>query len=171
MYARAPRLDPLLSSVAYWTHLQYPRRDELMAHVTPILHNYSSLRPEQGVYCAPAFPSPFRSIATDHTRTTDHDDGRAERLLSLTGVIPVSLRGTTYHCPLVLYLPLDYPAKPPIVQVLPTATMQVKASAHVDAKTNRVVVPYMTDWGRKGEVSSLASLGGLWIRRIGWREI
>ncbi|KAL8283154.1 hypothetical protein RQP46_005932 [Phenoliferia psychrophenolica] len=113
----------------------YPRRDELLTHVMPVLHNFSSLRPEQGVYY--------------------HDDGRAERLLSLTGVIPVSVRGTTYHCPLVLYLPLDYPAKPPIVQVLPTATMQVKASAHVDAKTNRVVVPYMVDWSRKGEVSPL----------------
>ncbi|KAM0756437.1 hypothetical protein T439DRAFT_376628 [Meredithblackwellia eburnea MCA 4105] len=88
----------------------------------------------------------------------DQDDGRAERLLSLTGVIPVTLRGTTYHCPLVFYLPLDYPSKPPIVQVLPTPTMQVKASANVDAKTKRVVVPYMNDWARKAEGCSLASL-------------
>ena len=70
-------------------------------------------------------------------------------------MIPVSVRGTTYHCPLVFYLPLDYPAKPPIVQVLPTPTMQVKQSAHVDPKTNRVVVPYMSDWDRKGEVRLL----------------
>lgn len=74
-------------------------------------------------------------------------------MLSLKGVIPVELRGTTYHCPLVLYLPLDYPSKPPIIRILPTPTMQVKPSAYIDAKTKLVSVPYMTDWGKKGEVS------------------
>lgn len=80
-----------------------------------------------------------------------YDDGRVDLLLSLTGVLPVPIGPNTYHCPLAFWLPIDFPAKPPIVYVQPSETLAVRKGKHVDA-SGRVAVPYLENWDRKAEV-------------------
>lgn len=82
-----------------------------------------------------------------------YDDGRVELLLQITGVLPVRIGANLYHCPVSIWLPLDYPSKPPIVYVLPSATLAVKPGPNVDP-SGKVTVPYLDDWTRKSEVNS-----------------
>ncbi|GAA5881285.1 hypothetical protein JCM3774_000953 [Rhodotorula dairenensis] len=116
----------------------YPRRDEAAQQALAVLNQYPSLvNPEQ----------------SDFT----YDDGRVELLLSLTGVLPVPIGSNTYHCPVAIWLPLDFPSKPPIVYVLPSETLQIRKGKHVDAN-GKVAVPYLDNWERKSEGCSLTSL-------------
>lgn len=91
-------------------------------------------------------------LSTDLPRSAAaYDDGRVELLLSLTGVLPVPVGANTYHCPVAIWLPLDFPSKPPIVYVLPSETLQIRKGKHVDAN-GKVAVPYLDNWERKSEV-------------------
>ncbi|GAA5978201.1 hypothetical protein JCM10908_004270 [Rhodotorula pacifica] len=116
----------------------YPRRDEASQQALAVLNQYPSLvNPEQ----------------SDFT----YDDGRVELLLSLTGVLPIPIGSNTYHCPVAIWLPLDFPSRPPIVYVLPSETLQIRKGKHVDAN-GKVTVPYLDNWERKSEGCSLTSL-------------
>lgn len=84
-----------------------------------------------------------------------YDDGRVELLLCITGTIEVIYRGTAYHCPIAIWLPLEYPNRPPMVRILPSSTMQIRVGRVVDPN-GQVIVTYLADWERKGEVSSLS---------------
>lgn len=86
-----------------------------------------------------------------------YDDGRVELLLSLTGVLPVPIGPNTYHCPVAIWLPLDFPAKPPLVFVLPSETLAIRKGKNVDA-SGKVGVPYLDNWSRKAEVRQHCSL-------------
>lgn len=86
-----------------------------------------------------------------------YDDGRVELLLSLTGVVPVPVGASTYHCPVRLWLPLDFPSRPPIVYVVPSETLAVRKGRSVDA-SGKVGVPYLDNWERKSEVRRAALL-------------
>lgn len=111
---------------------QYPSRDDVARQTLPVLEHYPGLlNPEQ----------------TDFT----YDDGRVELLLALTGVLPVPINNTTYHCPVAVWLPLDFPAKPPIVLVQGSDTLAVRKSKHVDT-SGRVTIPYLEHWDKKSEV-------------------
>lgn len=85
-----------------------------------------------------------------------YDDGRVELLLSLTGVLPVPIGANTYHCPVAIWLPLDFPSRPPIVYVLASETLQIRKGKHVDAN-GKVEAPYLENWGRKSEVSVVST--------------
>ncbi|GAA5904639.1 hypothetical protein JCM8208_004837 [Rhodotorula glutinis] len=116
----------------------YPRRDETVTQSLALLDTYRGLlNPEQDDYT--------------------YDDGRVELLLSLTGVVPVPVGASTYHCPVRLWLPLDFPARPPIVYVVPSETLAVRKGRSVDA-SGKVGVPYLDNWERKPEGCSLTSL-------------
>ncbi|GAA6059515.1 hypothetical protein JCM10212_006013 [Sporobolomyces blumeae] len=116
----------------------YPRRDEAVVQVVAVLDRFRGLlNPEQ----------------SDFT----YDDGRVELLLSLTGVLPIPIQANTYHCPIVFWLPLDFPSTPPIVFILPSETLAVRKGKNVDAG-GRVTVQYLEQWARKSEGCSLASL-------------
>jgi len=96
-----------------------------------------------------------------------HDDGRLELLLSLSGVLPVPVRGTVYNCPLAFWLPLEFPSSAPIVLVLPTATLKVRVGPNVDS-AGRVTGGYIDGWQRKAEVSHpewVATLGRTSVAR------
>ncbi|GAA6004964.1 uncharacterized protein JCM10292_002578 [Rhodotorula paludigena] len=116
----------------------YPRRDEAVAQALAVLE---------------AYPGLLNPVQEDFT----YDDGRVDLLLSLTGVLPVPIGPNTYHCPLAFWLPIDFPAKPPIVYVQPSETLAVRKGKHVDA-SGRVAVPYLDNWDRKAEGCSLANL-------------
>ncbi|GAA5877439.1 hypothetical protein JCM16303_003332 [Sporobolomyces ruberrimus] len=116
----------------------YPRRDEAVVQVLTVLDRFQGvLNPEQ----------------SDFT----YDDGRVELLLSLTGVLPIPIQANVYHCPIVFWLPLDYPTTPPIVFILPSETLAVRKGKNVDAG-GRVNVQYLEQWSRKSEGCSLLAL-------------
>ncbi|GAA5822730.1 hypothetical protein JCM11251_004358 [Rhodosporidiobolus azoricus] len=116
----------------------YPHRDQVVTQALPVLEQYPGLlNPEQA----------------DFT----YDDGRVELLLSLQGVLPVPIGSNTYHCPIAFWLPLDFPAKPPVVFIVPSETLAVKKGKHVDP-SGRVNVGYLEQWARKAEGCSLMNL-------------
>ncbi|GAA5932661.1 uncharacterized protein JCM15063_002170 [Sporobolomyces koalae] len=116
----------------------YPRRDEAVVQVLAVLERFQGvLNPEQ----------------SDFT----YDDGRVELLLSLTGVLPIPINTNVYHCPIVFWLPLDFPSTPPIVFILPSETLAVRKGKNVDAG-GRVTTQYLDQWSRKSEACSLLAL-------------
>ncbi|KAK4053812.1 Suppressor protein stp22 of temperature-sensitive alpha-factor receptor and arginine permease [Microbotryomycetes sp. JL201] len=86
-----------------------------------------------------------------------YDDGRVELLVHLTGVLPVPIGPNTYHCPVALWLPLDFPAKPPMVFVVPSSTLAIKPGPGLDP-SGRLSAPYLDNWQRKPEGCSLLAL-------------
>lgn len=71
----------------------------------------------------------------------------------------MTIGAATYHCPVALWLPLDFPTKPPMVFVIPSATLAVKSGPNVDP-SGKVSLPYLENWARKGEVRSSDERGG-----------
>ena len=84
------------------------------------------------------------------------DDGRTQLLLCLHGLLPISFRGTAYNIPIAVWLTLDYPRRPPLVYVVPTNDMLVRAGPHVDP-SGLCSIEYMRFWERKPEVCFLAA--------------
>lgn len=90
------------------------------------------------------------------------DDGNSQSLVCLSGVIPVTVSGNVYNCPLALWLPLDYPAQPPLTLILPTNALEIKKSPQVDPN-GRVSLPYLQEWVQHRGVS-ISALPGRTVR-------
>lgn len=135
---------------------QYARRDDAVSQLLPVLDKYAgNLYHEANEFSASL-------LQLDHTLAlagltlsprclTAYDDGRVELLIQLTGVLPVTIYQSTYHCPVSLWLPLDFPLKPPMVFVLPSASLAVKPGPNVDP-SGKVSMQYLEQWARKPEV-------------------
>lgn len=74
-----------------------------------------------------------------------HEDGRPQLLIHLSGTLPVVFRGATYNIPLTIWLPHEYPKKPPIVFVTPAKDMLIRPGNHVDP-SGRCYHPYLANW-------------------------
>ena len=79
------------------------------------------------------------------------DDGRSQLLLCLHGLLPISFRGASYNIPIAVWLTRDYPRDPPIVYVIPTTDMLIKAGKYIDV-SGRCNIEYIQLWARKNEV-------------------
>ena len=87
-----------------------------------------------------------------------YNDGRAQLLICIHGLIPITYRQSTYNIPIAIWITRDYPREPPIVYVVPTGDMLVKPGNHVDV-SGRSNIEYMQNWERKSEVRpSIASI-------------
>ncbi|KAB5596449.1 hypothetical protein CTheo_86 [Ceratobasidium theobromae] len=115
----------------------YPQRDQIYIDVDSTLATYSTLKPKNDVYT--------------------FNDGRAQLLLCVHGLIPIMFRQATYNIPVAIWIPLEYPRLPPLVYVVPTSDMLVKPSKHVDP-SGECSFEYMDNWRRKSEGCSLKSL-------------
>ncbi|XP_013390436.1 uncharacterized protein LOC106158870 [Lingula anatina] len=73
------------------------------------------------------------------------NDGNRKELLCLAGTIPVTYKGTIYNIPVCVWLLETHPYNPPVVNVKPTATMQIKPGQYVDAN-GRVYLPFLFEW-------------------------
>lgn len=78
-------------------------------------------------------------------------------MLCVHGLLPIVYRQTTYHIPVAVWLPHAYPADPPMVYVVPTSDMLVKASKHVDV-SGRCTFQYTQAWQTKSEGCHLLAL-------------
>ncbi|CAE6460149.1 unnamed protein product [Rhizoctonia solani] len=115
----------------------YPQKDQIYNDVDATLAAYSTLRPKNDVYT--------------------FNDGRAQLLLCVHGLIPITFRQATYNIPIAIWLPLEYPRLPPLVYVVPTSEMLVKASKNVDP-SGECTFDYLDNWRRKSEGCNLRAL-------------
>ncbi|ELU44753.1 UEV domain-containing protein [Rhizoctonia solani AG-1 IA] len=115
----------------------YPQKDQIYNDVDATLAAYPTLRPKNDVYT--------------------FNDGRAQLLLCVHGLIPITFRQATYNIPIALWLPLEYPRLPPLVYVVPTSDMLVKSSKNVDP-SGECAFEYLDNWRRKSEYSSIDSI-------------
>lgn len=86
-----------------------------------------------------------------HPRSLVFDDGRSHLLLCVHGLLPISYRNAQYNIPVAIWVTREYPRHPPIVYVVPSADLLVKASRSVDV-SGRCNLEYMQHWERKSEV-------------------
>jgi hypothetical protein len=122
-----------------------------VAHARAALESYDGLSPRVEAY-SESYRSFSQMSELKSFSNLVFDDGHEQSLLCLSGVIPVRLGGNIYNCPLALWLPLEYPAQPPMTLILPTSNMQIKKGAAVDPN-GRVTVAYLEKWERQNGVS------------------
>ncbi|KAG8217484.1 hypothetical protein J3R82DRAFT_5629 [Butyriboletus roseoflavus] len=115
----------------------YEDRERVCADVEVVLGGFPALRPRSDVYT--------------------YDDGRAQLLLCIHGLLPISFRGSSYNIPIAIWLTKDYPRHPPIVYVVPTNDMLVRPSKHIDL-SGRCTIQYIRDWHKKPEPCNIAAL-------------
>lgn len=97
----------------------------------------------------------FKSLKLQEVKPFVHANGTRENCASLTGTIPVQIRGVTYNIPLTIWLRPTHPYVPPMVYVTPTRDMGIQQSQFVDAN-GVVYLPYLNEW--KVGTSDLSAL-------------
>jgi len=102
---------------------QYPDKNRLRNDAIALINVYRDLRP--AVSPPPNGPEP---------------------LFSLFGTIPVIIRAVKYNIPIRLWIPVQYPYRPPIVFVTPTAGMSVTPGHPHVAANGCVYLPYLNSW-------------------------
>jgi ESCRT-I complex subunit TSG101 len=129
---------------------QYLYQDRVYSDVNSALARYLTLRPKSDVYsqlfCG--YHSPHK-LSSD--LTIAYDDGRSQLLICLHGLLPISFRGAPYNIPIALWLVREHPVLQPIVYVVPTNDMLVRAGKYVDT-SGRISIDYIQHWERKHEV-------------------
>ncbi|KZT26235.1 UEV-domain-containing protein [Neolentinus lepideus HHB14362 ss-1] len=115
----------------------YARGDRVYADVNAVLSRFPTIRPKTDVYT--------------------FDDGRTQLLLCVHGLLPITFRQASYHIPIAIWVAHDYPRQPPLVYVVPTSDMLVKAGKYMDV-SGRCNIPYVQNWERKSEACNLLSL-------------
>jgi len=68
-----------------------------------------------------------------------------KKLVNLSGTIPVTFKGTTYHIPICIWLMDTHPNNAPICYVKPTVDMRIKMSMYVD-HNGKIYLPYLHNW-------------------------
>ncbi|WVW82373.1 hypothetical protein I302_104380 [Kwoniella bestiolae CBS 10118] len=85
------------------------------------------------------------------------DSGQTALLLLLHGTLPINYRGATYHIPINLWVPHDYPRSPPLLFVVPTKEMGVRKSREVDP-SGRLREDVVGDWWRMWPTQDLDTI-------------
>lgn len=83
--------------------------------------------------------------------STAYDDGRTQLLLCIHGLLPIAYRQASYHIPIAIWLPRQYPREPPLSFVVPTADMLVRSSKYIDV-SGLCRIDYVLNWEKKHEV-------------------
>ncbi|KAG9103682.1 hypothetical protein FRC06_008933 [Ceratobasidium sp. 370] len=116
----------------------YPNKDHIYTDIDSTLAAHPTLKPKNDVYT--------------------FNDGRAQLLICVHGLIPITFRQATYNIPVAIWIPLEYPRLPPLVYVVPTSDMLVKSSKHVDP-SGECTFEYLDNWRRKSEIERTSSPG------------
>lgn len=74
------------------------------------------------------------------------NDGTTVKSLLLKGTVPMTYRGATYNIPVDVYLPPQYPIRPPVVYVRPVSSMMIKEGHRHVAADGMVYMPYLHSW-------------------------
>jgi len=101
----------------------YPDKTRLRNDAIGLLNYYRELHPN--VAPAPTGPQP---------------------LFNLMGTIPVIIKANRYNIPIRMWIPVEYPYRPPMVYVTPAAGMSISPN-HPNVNAQGVVfMPYLQSW-------------------------
>jgi len=102
---------------------QYPDKNRLRNDAIAMMNSYRELRP-----------------------TVSPPPTRPEPLFNVTGTIPVIIKSVKYNIPIRIWIPVEYPYRPPMVYVTPAAGMAITPNhPHVDSG-GCVYLPYLNSW-------------------------
>ena len=93
------------------------------------------LNNQNGKYLRPNQSSLMENNGNFHTK-----------LLVLQGTIPVIFQGSKYNIPLDIFLPPNYPVRPPICFLRPTESMMIKENHKHVGRDGMVYLPYLHSW-------------------------
>ena len=154
--------------------MQYSTPNRVIHDVESLLSKYPSLKPKAANFSTSLLSlslSLFLSlsfsllclIASCHVMClAAYENGQGLSLICVEGTVPINFRGQQYNIPLNIWLHRNYPMAPPTSFVVPTATMVVKPSKHVDT-SGRVYMPYLHNWVSQPDVSNLIHMTQLMI--------
>ncbi|ORX36004.1 UEV domain-domain-containing protein [Kockovaella imperatae] len=108
----------------------YPSRDRIQTEVLDVLQQRRTL-----------------AVKTD---AFTFDNGQTALLLLLHGTLPIHYRGATYHIPIHLWIPLEYPRSPPLAFVVPTKDMGVRKGREVDP-SGRIREEVVNEWWSRSD--------------------
>ena len=80
-----------------------------------------------------------------------------EAVFRLLDVNSLFFSGVTYNIPVQLWLQELHPYVPPLVFVIPTRTMPIEPSSHVDT-SGKVYLPYLHEWKYSSQVCLLTNI-------------
>jgi len=86
------------------------------------------------------------SINKASTEVYTHATGAKQTLLQIKGLLPITYQNNTYNIPVCFWLPYEFPARPPMCYVVPTETMDIKASHRHMNKQGFIFHPYLSNW-------------------------
>ncbi|RSH92838.1 hypothetical protein EHS25_008284 [Saitozyma podzolica] len=115
----------------------YPSRERIIPEVLGVLTQWKTL-----------------AVKTD---AFTFDSGLTALLLLLHGTIPITYRGATYHIPIHVWIPLEYPRNPPLAFVVPTKEMGVRKGREVEPG-GRVTEDVVNEWWRSWETKTIETL-------------
>ncbi|GFZ43579.1 hypothetical protein JCM24511_01299 [Saitozyma sp. JCM 24511] len=115
----------------------YPSRERIIPEVLGVLTQWKTL-----------------AVKTD---AFTFDSGLTALLLLLHGTIPITYRGATYHIPIHVWIPLEYPRNPPLAFVVPTKEMGVRKGREVEPG-GRVTEEVVNEWWRTWETKTIETL-------------
>ena len=139
----AASLDALLSSVSY------ADKGRLLTDLSSLLSQTNSLSPHL---------SPFHSPTVPLSSSSSSSPSAGAAVLALTGTLPIYYRSNCYHIPVSLFIPEEYPFRPPVAYVTPTRDMRIKERhPHVDS-AGVVYLPYLHQWGPDSGLVELVSV-------------
>jgi len=75
-----------------------------------------------------------------------HSNGAKQTLLKIKGLLPITYRSATYNIPVSFWIPYQFPDRPPMCYVVPTETMDIKASHKHMNKQGFIFHPYLSTW-------------------------
>ena len=124
----------------------YPSRDLILPQILEILKSRRTLAVKTD-----AFSELLRDCLSISSSKA-FDTGQTALLLLLHGTLPISFRGSTYHIPIHLWIPHEYPRAPPLAFVVPTKEMGVRKGREVDP-SGRVQEGVVGQWWGSWQVS------------------
>jgi len=101
----------------------YPDKTRLRNDAIGLLNYYRDLRPN--VAPAPVGPQP---------------------LFNVTGTIPVVIKAVRYNIPVRMWIPVEYPYRPPMCYVTPATGMAITPNHPNVSPSGVVTLPYLQSW-------------------------
>ncbi|QIW95464.1 hypothetical protein AMS68_000982 [Peltaster fructicola] len=130
--------------------------EEVLAWLYNVLRDYKD--PQRAYTDAAQSLQTFASLAP-RTEIFTYENGSSAVLLTLSGTLPATFRGTVYYFPIKLWIPRSYPSEPPAIYVTPGKEMQIRPGQHVGVE-GRVYHPYIRDWAAMWDRANVVELLG-----------
>jgi len=75
-----------------------------------------------------------------------HRTGVEQKLLKITGTLPIVHKNATYNIPVSFWIPYEFPDTPPMCYITPTANMEIKERHPFVNRQGFIFHPYLSTW-------------------------